>query len=98
MLPKILRDMQLRKCCVIIGPPKSGTTSTLLAIRAKYQQKAPLTIWWDINLTQLPRDDTEKLFSVLALQATTFFPNQAELWRNVRGRDDFYQTLMKSLE
>lgn len=96
-VPKIVEDILMRKCCLIIGPPSSGTTSTLLAAKWAYEKTQPHSIWWEMDLSHYPNENPKEFFEALAHQASLFFPNQRILWSQVSTVDEFYRALINSL-
>lgn len=96
-VPKIADDLISRHCCLIIGPPASGTTSTLQAVRDAYQARFPDALWWSLDLLQLPACDETSLFSALAVESRAIFADQETHWSRVANYNSFSRALLKSV-
>ncbi|MCG3209265.1 MAG: Adaptive-response sensory-kinase SasA [Anaerolineae bacterium] len=97
-VPYIVDDLIAHRCCLLVGPPGSGTTSTLFAVRDAFTKKLPEAIWWPIDLAQLPINDTVSLFRSLANNGVLFFPDQAFRWSNkVLDERAFCRVLIRSV-
>lgn len=95
--PHILEDLISRRCCLILGPPGSGTTSTLLTVCDAYSRKLPEAKWWYIDLNQMPANDIASLFVTLAADGASLFPDQASRWSNVVSDRTFCRALVGSI-
>lgn len=96
-VPHIVDGLISRRCCLIVGPPASGTTSTLLAVHDAYSRKLPEAMWWYIDLNQMPTDDIASLFVALAADGASLFPEQDSRWSTVADDGAFRRALVESI-
>lgn len=89
----ICDDLLQRNCCLIVGPPGSGTSTTLRAVQERFQQDFPYFDWWYIDLIKLPKKSPEALFRALAEQGMVQYPGQREIWSNVLDESSFCRAL-----
>ena len=80
----VVDDLIARQCCLIIGPPGSGTTTTLLGVRDAYLARVQRAYWWPIDLARLPTTDSVAFFEALAAEGVHHFSKLAECWMQVR--------------
>jgi len=95
-IPYIVDDLLSHRCCLIVGPPTSGTTSTLLAVQETYTKRLSEAIWWYIDLAQLPTSDPKSLFQAIARDGASRFPDQA-CWANVIDDLSFDRAIVRSV-
>ncbi len=96
-VPRIVNDLLSHQCCLIIGPPASGTTSTLLAVGDAYRKRLPEATWWYIDFKQMPADDIASLFAALAKEGADLFPDQVPHWSKADSERAFRRALILSI-
>ncbi|MFZ0548431.1 MAG: ATP-binding protein [Candidatus Promineifilaceae bacterium] len=104
--PAIVQDLSYQRCCLLIGPPGSGTSTTLKAVEQRLLEKQPVTQWWYIDLNRLPTDSAHELFRELAVEGARRFPNQRQSWMNLAQLNPtdllidklFCETLIRSVK
>lgn len=96
-VPYIVQNLLMGKCCLILGPPTSGTTSTLLAVLEDFQKKKPKILLWYIDLKNIPNENPVEFFNYLNNKALQLFPEHATHWDSISNADDFCEALIKSI-
>jgi len=81
-----------------MGPPNSGTTSTLLAVHSAYEELQPTAIWWHWDLNRFSSENPDALFETLVYEAHQIFPGQASNWKEVLNTDEFLRALLDTLQ
>jgi hypothetical protein len=80
IVPAIIDDITSDRCCLIIGPPGSGTSTTLRAVGRGIERRNSNAHWWLVDLAELPSGSPLELFHELALDGSRRFPLQRDSW------------------
>ena len=88
IVPAVIHDLTADNCCLIIGPPGSGTSTALLAVEKRLYERNPVIHWWYIDLAQKPTTSVKELFETLAMEGAERFPDQSEAWLKLTKLED----------
>lgn len=92
----VVADLSARRCCLLVGPSGSGTTTALRLIRDRYLKKLPDAGWWYIDLKELPHDSTRSLLISLAASGAGRYPIYRDVWQHVINESDLCGVLFDS--